>query len=94
MAGGRRLGGGCLWGGGAIFKRYPEIGDRPEKVLSNPPESSIPSKGSIEPPFGPKKVLQNPCERDSRTTDIEPFASNPPFLGYPFKTLPNLGELL
>ena len=28
-----------------------------------------PQKGSIEPQNGPKKVLQNPCERDFRTTD-------------------------
>ena len=32
-----------------ISKRYPEIGDRAEKVLSNLQE------GSIEPPFGPRK---------------------------------------
>ena len=34
-----------------IFKRYPEIDDRHEKNLSNPPE------GSVEPP---KKVLSKP----------------------------------
>ena len=34
-----------------ISKRYPEICDRPKKVLSNPPQ------GSIEPL---KKVLSNP----------------------------------
>ena len=36
------------------LKRYPEIGDRPEKVVSNPPE------GSIEVNQTPKKVLSNP----------------------------------
>ena len=55
-----------------ILKRYPEIGHRPTKVLSNPPEDSI------EP-------LQN-----HRQGSIEPFASNPPFLGYPFKILPRV----
>ena len=47
-----------------ILKRYPEIGDRPKKVLSNPREGSIEPlkrfyrtpKGSIEAPFfGPQK---------------------------------------
>ena len=49
------------------LKRYPEIGDRPNKVLLNPP------KGSIEPLkrplLAPKKVLQNPSERVFRTTE-------------------------
>ena len=40
-----------------ILKRYPEIGDRPKRVLSNPPEGSIETlKVSIEP----QKVLSNP----------------------------------
>ena len=46
-----------------ILKRYPEIGDRPTKALSSPPEGSIEPlkrfcrtpKGSFEPPLlGPK----------------------------------------
>ena len=44
-----------------ISKRYPDIGDRPKRVLSNPPEGPIEPLqkfyrtrfGSIEPPFGP-----------------------------------------
>ena len=48
-----------------ILKRYPEIGDRPKKVLSNTPEGSIEplkrfyrtQKGSIQTFLGPKKVL-------------------------------------
>ena len=48
-----------------ILKRYPEIGDHPEKVLSNPPEGSIePLKRLYRTPkvlsnplLGPKKVL-------------------------------------
>ena len=34
-----------------VLKRYPDIGDHPDKVLSNPP------KGSIEPL---QKALSNP----------------------------------
>ena len=41
-----------------ILKRYPEIGDRPKKVLSNPPEGSIetPKKVLSNPLWGPKQV--------------------------------------
>ena len=71
---------------------YPEIGDRPKKVLLNPPQkvlsnpkrfyrtSVCPRKGSIEPQW---KGFQN-----HRKGSIEPFASNPPFSGYPFRTFP------
>ena len=64
-----------------VLKRYPEIGDRHKKVLSNLPE------GSIEPP---KKVLSKRFYRtleglqNHRQGSIEPFTSNPPILGYPF----------
>ena len=74
-----------------IFKRYPEIGDRPKKVLSNPPGGSIePLKwfyrtpeGSIEPPFRPQKGCIEPLWevqiQNHRQGSIEPFVSNPPF---------------
>ena len=72
-----------------ILKRYPGIADRPEKVLSNPPEGSIEPlgrfyripKGSIEPPFGPQKGSIEPLGeglQNHRQGSIEPFASNPP----------------
>ena len=39
-----------------VLKRYPQVGDSPKKVLSNSRLGSIePPKGSIEPPFGPRK---------------------------------------
>ena len=48
------------------FKRYPEIGDRPKKVLSNPPKVSIEplkrfyrtlQKLLSNPVLAPKRVL-------------------------------------
>ena len=58
----------CLVPIQAVLKRYPDIGNSPKRVLSNPP------KGSIEPlqrfyHLAPKKVLQNPSERVFRTSD-------------------------
>ena len=72
-----------------ILKRYPEIGDPPKKVLSNPPEGSIKplKKSSIEPPFGPQKGSIEPLWEGLQNHwqgSIEPFASNPPFSDYPF----------
>ena len=67
------------------LKRYPEIGDRPKKAISNPPQ------GSFEPLFGPHKGSIEPLReglQNHRQGSIEPFASNTPFLGYPFKILP------
>ena len=54
-----------------ILKRYPEIGERPKKVLWNTPTGSIepPEEVLSSPLLAPKKVLKNPSERDFRTTD-------------------------
>ena len=78
-----------------IWERYPIISDGPKKALSNPRKGSIelpkrfyrtpqkgPWKGSIEPQW---KGLQN-----HRRGSIEPFASNLPFSGYPFKIFPKI----
>ena len=68
-----------------ILKQYPEIGDRPKKVLSNPPD------GSIEALKGFYRTLvrgtSEPQTRFYRTFRIE----RPPFFGYcyAFKILPN-----
>ena len=49
-----------------ISKRYPEIGDRPKKVLSNPPKSSIETHTKVlSKPLkrfyrNPKQVLSKP----------------------------------
>ena len=79
-----------------ILQWYPEIGDRPKKVLSNPPEGSIePLKrfyrtliGSIEPPFGPQKGCIEPFFRTTARRLSNLSHGPPPFLGYPFKILP------
>ena len=51
-----------------VLKRYPEIGDHPNKFLSNPPQSSIESSKRFYP--SPQKVLSN-SKRFYRT----PFSS-------------------
>ena len=79
-----------------ILKRYPEIGDCPKKVPSNPPKGSIEpfrtSKGSIEPPFGPRKVFERlpvkgfsePQKRFYRTFRIETPLFRLPFSNFPY----------
>ena len=74
-----------------ILKRYPEIGGRPKKVLSNPPEGSIepieegsiePQEGSIEPPFGPQKRFYRTLVRgtsEPQTGFYRTFRIEPPF---------------
>ena len=52
-----------------ILKQYPEIGDRPKKVLSNPQKVLSNPKMFDRTPLGPQKDAKNPCERDFRTTD-------------------------
>ena len=58
-----------------VLKRYPEIGDHPNKVLSNPSRGSIeplqiePQKVLSNPLLAPEKVLLNPSERVFRTTE-------------------------
>ena len=65
------------------YKKYPKRPPQkgsfdPQEVLSNP--HLAPRKGSIEPQW---KGFQN-----HRQGCIKPFASNPPFSGYPLKTFP------
>ena len=78
-----------------ILKQYPEIGNRPIRVLSNPPEGSIePLKRFYQTPFWPTKRFyrtpvkgsSEPQKRFCRTFRIEP----PPFQVTLLKTFPNL----
>ena len=75
-----------------ISKRYPEIGDRPKKLLSNPPEGSIePLQGFYRTPFGAPKRFYRTLVRgtsEPQTGFCRTFRIEPPFLGYPFKILP------
>ena len=86
-----------------ILKRYPEIGDCPEegsiepsrrfyrtpdKVLSN-------SNRFYRTPFwAPKRFNRTPVRGTSepQTGFYRTFRIEPPFLGYPFKILPIIGQ--
>ena len=70
----------------------------PKRVLSNPQEGSIePLKRFHRTPFWAPKRFYRTLVRGLQNHgqgSIEPFASNPPFLGYPFKILPRWREPL
>ena len=86
-----------------VLKRYPEISDRPEKVLSNPPEGSIETstvsiyppppnpKGSIEPIWPPRRFNRNPSEGslEPRSAFYPAFRIKLPLVNLPFKTFPS-----
>ena len=58
---------------------YPEIGDRPKKVLSNPSKKVVLNpKRFYRSPFWPPKGFCRTPVKNHRKGSIEPFASTPP----------------
>ena len=80
-----------------VLKGYRKIGDQPQKVLSNPPKCSIePLKRFHRTPFWTRKwFYRTPMNafQNDRQGSVEPFASNPPFSGYPFGTFSLIGHM-
>ena len=75
----------------AIYQNRPGPAKRTEDFIERLKRFYRTPKGSIEPPFGPQKGSIEPLREGLQNHgqgSIEPFASNPPFLGCPFKSLP------
>ena len=79
-----------------ILKRYPEIGDCPKKVLSNPPQSSLEALKRFDrtPFWAPETFKRAPVRGTSEAQRrfYRTFRIEPPLLGYSFKTPPEEGE--